>query len=798
MVNTTRCRGAWFWLLTIMLAMAATGCEGTEARKAKHVERGQQFMAERNYSKARLEFRNALQIDPKDAEVRALAGLAAENLGNYDEATKMYRVALSGDETLTMPRANLARMMALGGLAEEALATLAPGLEKAPRSAELLSVRALVHAQLGDPVLARKDARDAVAVDPKNAGAVSTLVAIMWQAGERAEAVDIARSAVAGDPQNIDLRVLLGQLLVESDRLSDAEGEFAEVVRLDPANVGYAYQLARIYLLQDKPNEAVATLRNAVEAVPFDREAKLALLQIVAASGSFEDAQNEIGDLRSGAPRDFQLHLGIAQFYETIGRQVEAEQAYAAIVEEANGTPWAFAARSSLARLKVRSGQTEEASQLISVVLADNPSDADALAVRAEIALQNGDAAAAISDLRVAFGNQPDSVALAVALSHAHVQAGQPELAEQVLRSVVQTSPGDPQARFALARLLTQIGKQTQARPVLEQLIAAQPNNLLAIEELARLQASTDDLEGARKSAASLQTLLPNSARGYLLAGYVEQTGRHAEEARKLYEQAATVDPKSPEPVIALIRLDLAENQPQRALDRLDGALARMPASAILLSVRGDVLMGIERPDAAVESYAAAIQLRPDWPQPYRSLARAELAGGKQKEAVAALEKGMTATGGSPWIALDLARLHARIGNINAAVEIYEGMLARDWREDSAANNLALLLVNHRTDPASLQRASRLVERFKNSDVPGFLDTYGWVKWKLGEYSEAVPALERAVRGAPKSQEMRYHLGMAQLSAGNLSEARKHLEIAVAGNPSYIGLDEARATLAKL
>jgi Flp pilus assembly protein TadD len=214
--------------LLVGLLAVTTACGGSESRKARHVEQGKEFMAERNYTKARLEFRNALQIDPKDAEVRALAGLAAENLGEYEEAVKMYRVAIAADETLVLPRARTARLMVLGGLPDEALELITPGLEKAPRSADLLSVRALVRAQQGDPAAARKDAEDAVSIDPVNAEAVSALAGILWRDGEKDEAVALLRKSVTVSPQNVELRLLLGRILLEMGKPSDAEAEFLQ------------------------------------------------------------------------------------------------------------------------------------------------------------------------------------------------------------------------------------------------------------------------------------------------------------------------------------------------------------------------------------------------------------------------------------------------------------------------------------------------------------------------------------------------------------------------------------------
>jgi predicted Zn-dependent protease len=260
-----------------------------------------------------------------------------------------------------------------------------------------------------------------------------------------------------------------------------------------------------------------------VKAAPTERDAKLALLQVLAASRSLEEAEKEMATLLAASPKDYPLRLGFAEFYEANGSRDKAEQAYRDMIREAGKTPPAQTARSRLAILKVQSSQFDEAAELTEAVLAENPADADALAVRAEIALNRGDTAAAIADLRVAFGNQPDSVPLAVALARAHLQGGQQELAEQTLRSVVQANPGDIRARFALAQFLSETGKAAQARPVLEQLVAEQPNNLLALEGLARLQVGSKDLEGARRSVAAIQALSPNSAKGYVMAGQIEQ-----------------------------------------------------------------------------------------------------------------------------------------------------------------------------------------------------------------------------------------------------------------------------------
>ena len=79
---------------TCFAALVLAGCGGAEARKARHLEKGQAFFAANNYEKARVEFRNALQIAPNDSEARYENGLVDEKLGNAREAAQFYQGAI--------------------------------------------------------------------------------------------------------------------------------------------------------------------------------------------------------------------------------------------------------------------------------------------------------------------------------------------------------------------------------------------------------------------------------------------------------------------------------------------------------------------------------------------------------------------------------------------------------------------------------------------------------------------------------------------------------------------------------
>jgi len=102
-------------LALVCLAALIAGCSGGEARKAKHMAKGETFLAAGNFEKARIEFRNALQIAPNDGTVRFENGVVAEKLGNPREAAQFYQGAIDVAQDNVQARAALGRLYILMG-----------------------------------------------------------------------------------------------------------------------------------------------------------------------------------------------------------------------------------------------------------------------------------------------------------------------------------------------------------------------------------------------------------------------------------------------------------------------------------------------------------------------------------------------------------------------------------------------------------------------------------------------------------------------------------------------------------
>jgi len=131
------------------------------------------------------------------------------------------------------------------------------------------------------------------------------------------------------------------------------------------------------------------------------------------------------------------------------------------------------------------------------------------------------------------------------------------------------------------------------------------------------------------------------------------------------------------------------------------------------------------------------------------------------------------------------------------AIRLYEEILKTQPDNAIATNNLAMILVNNKTDTASLNRARQLAEKFKSNKHVVHLDTLGWVYFKTGDSKNALKVLQHVVNKAPKIPVFNYHLGMVYHQLNNKELAKTHLKKALSLGP-FQQKEEARKILESL
>src|SRR5688500_15680065 len=229
-----------FALVLASLAVGALGASGcsrdVEKAKREHMERGDRYVEDKNVEAAIIEYRNAIQQDPRFGE--AYRKLASAYL-TRGEGTEAVRAAVTAAELLPdVPEAQLeaGSLLLLAGKFPEA-----KGLAEKVLSANANDVRGRVllgnaTAGLKDIDAAIKEFEEALRLDPQRAGIYTGLASLKASSGDAAAAERIFRQAVAADPQATNARLALAHFYWSNDRVEDAERVMKEAHQLKPGD----------------------------------------------------------------------------------------------------------------------------------------------------------------------------------------------------------------------------------------------------------------------------------------------------------------------------------------------------------------------------------------------------------------------------------------------------------------------------------------------------------------------------------------------------------------------------------
>jgi tetratricopeptide (TPR) repeat protein len=803
-------------ILGTLMLLALAGCGGARARYESHLQRGKQYLEKNNLNKAGIEFRNALQIEPKDADALYYSGRVAEARQQVRQAIALYQAAVDADPSLEVARARLARLFAIIGAPQRALDVISPGLAHNPDDPDLLAARATARHGLQDEQNAIVDAERAVKLAPQNLDAVAALAGLYSFAGDNTRALNLVSEFVSRTPSAFEMREILAQLYLTTAQPAKAEEQMRDIIQLRPRELAARTQLAAHLASEHQTDAAQRVLEDAADDFAHDADsahrnaAKLALVSFLAAERSVDEGRKKLLVYVHADPGNVELRFGLAALLERSGAWKDALATYREVMEREGTGPQGLVARDRIAAVQLAHGQAAAAAALVGEVLKKNPRDIDALFIRANIALQRNDATSAIADLRAVVRDQPSAVSAQLALARAFIARSQPALAEDAYRAAVQAAPGDPSVVIEFAHFLAQTQHAPQAVSVLEELITRFPGSQPARESLARLYLAQQDLPKARDSTEQLKTRFPDSPAGFYLAGLVAAQERHLEDSQRELEHALTLSPAATEHpltlsptatdvLVSLARVQLARGEGAKAAIRVREASDRDPKNVTLLGLLGELYTAQRDFGRATEAFTKASALEPNAWLPHRNLAQVSLAAGDVRGAISEYETALKLAPAEPRIVIELTSVYEKQGRVDDAIARYDGLYAANPESRQlAANNLAMLLVTYRTDQASLDRAQRLTAEFASSENGSLLDTNGWVRFKRREYQEAAAVLERAAARAPDSRVIRYHLGMAEFQLGQRDRARSNLESALAGSAVFSGSEEARTVLASL
>ena len=602
--------------------------------------------------------------------------------------------------------------------------------------------------------------------------------------------------ALEAHPKDMDLLNNLNTILVQAKDMAGAEMVARRMIDTEPTLFDHRLRLARLFDTQGAHEKAESVLREAIALDPNSEERRLLFADFLSTRKDYSAAEHALLEAATQMPHSTKIQFRLAALYLKSGQDAKAREQYAVLAKDYKEKPAGLEAKVKLAEMDLVAGKQAEAERQLQEVLKENPRSSDGLVLSGRMALARRNGKDAVQAFRTVLHDQPELATVHFMLGQAYLLTGENNLAKESFEHAVALYPGQVDARRSLAALDSQSGRHQQARARLDDLLKQRPDDVVALDMLMMLNLVTKNWVEAEYTLNRLRAVSKDSALAFMAEGRLWEAQQQFDKASAAYERAIALAPNDPDALLSLVKLDVAQGHADRAKTRLGTLLATRPDHLFAHGLLGEVLALSGHPQEADAQFREASRVNPKWIAPWLGRGGLWLAQKQPDQAIQVIQAGLKANPDSEELHMLLASAYSGQGQIDNAITAYDGALGLNPRNVLAANNLAVLLVDYKGDPQNLQRAFALSRDFeKEAPHPLFLDTLGWVRFKMGQQEDALRLMKDAVAKAPEDPTLNYHLGMAFYQFGKRAEARTYLSKALKSTEAFQGRQEAEQVL---
>lgn len=798
--------------LAMGLALPLAGCKSPAEKAAEYYQSGLDLVAAGDLDRAIVQFRNVFDIEGNHYEARKALAEALASKGDASGAYSQYlRLAEQYPDDLPT-RITLARMAFEGRNLDEFSRHATRAVELAPDDPDArvlgLAMRYQKADETGDETARKALADEADSLLKDRPEDVLLLGIALDQAGRTNDmdrAGTLVRKLLELQPDNrLRYRQQLA-LLMEKGDMAGVEAQLRATIENFPDDPEAKTDLIRFYLSRNQPDRAEDFLRGLADAAPAgDPVPRTDLIRFVQLQRGEEAARAE-ADKALAAGGD-PLIFGVlkAGFDFNAGQREAAISQIRALLEGVEPSDRTRDVRTQLARMLIQTGDVETAKTEVDAVLAQNPGHPDALKLKAGWQITADQTDAALLALRNVLDQNPEDAEAMGLMADAYLRVGETDLARDYLAQAADASGNAPAQTLRLAQMLANEGRWRPAEDAILPALKLDPQNLPLLALLGRVYLEMPDLPRAGGVIEQLRGIDSPEARvaaDELNLNRIAATdGREA--AVTYLEGLARNSDAGLGAKLGLLRARLAAGDAGAARELATELVAANPDDAGMRMVQAMTEAAAGDPETARAGLDALIADNPQDPRPYLALMRLVSQQGDAQAARAVMDRGLSALPDNPDLLWAKAGVLERAGDIDGAIAIYEGLYRQNSDSIVTANNLASLLATWKPDDAeAVARASVVSRRLKDTDVPPFMDTYGWVQHLNGDSEGALPYLEGASAGLPDDPMVQIHLGLVQEALGRTEEARAQLRKGLDMLPpdrSDKAIADARAVLARL
>lgn len=636
--------------------------------------------------------------------------------------------------------------------------------------------------------------------------AAALTLAVMGQAPATPQpGQTIAESPVAEGQGNAYYNYAMGHLYSElssvygnrKEFLDQAIDYYKEALKLDPGAGFLNGELSELYLRSGRVAEAVTEAERRLKDNPNDLDARRILGRIY--TRLIGDPNAPGGNRRSDGvneemlrkaieqhelivkadPGDTDSQLLLGRLYRLDRRNVDAETVFKKVLES---EPNSEVALRELALVYSSLGDTNKAIEMYTRVNSRNPTPRTLLEL-ASAYEQVRDFANAAKVYKKVVDLNPEDVDVLKRYAQALLFADKLDEAKKVFESITAQKPDDVESFLRLSQIYRQQGNFEAARSANDKAKALAPDNLeilyndvnlldaegRADEAIDRLKSMIQEAEKARYTDAELNT------RTVLLErlGLLQRSTERYSDAVATFTKLAEADPKqSGRAQAQIVETYRMAKDFAKAEAVANEAYKKYPEDRTLIVVRASLLADLGKGEEAIRDMKTFMKGHEDH-QNYLTLSQIYEKAKKYPEMAEALAKAEEFADGDEEVQTVIflrGAMYERQKDFDKAEAEFRKVLARNPENASALNYLGYMLADRNI---RLEESFQMIKKAVDLDPgnPAYLDSLGWIYFRMGKLHDAELALKQALQRMSKDPTIHDHLGDVYFEQGDLRQA---------------------------
>ena len=484
------------------------------------------------------------------------------------------------------------------------------------------------------------------------------------------------------------------------------------------------------------------------------------------------------------------IYFGLSKNYSALGKHALALDAGKKAVER---SPENLTYRRNLAQALTAALQPEGAAEQYEVIIARDSAAADAWYALGRIYQGRHPLRAAETYEAMIERFGPDWNIL-LQLAELYSNMGRHDQAAAALERMVELDPGNQPLRKSLGDSYVRSGDYERALAIFSTLVELDPENLEYIAEKAGVHLLQEDYLAAQQEFEKIlgQDSVAIEAKlriGELYFRRIEEDSTVLPMAREVFLRICNSHPEDWRPywflgAISAIAGD--DSASIRNFTRVTELASWNSDGWVYLS---SVFMGNDSFEEMATVLESALRVLPDDYRINFFLGVAYNRLGRNLEAVRVLEHARGIDPQDVDAAAQLALVYDTIGRHEEADSLYEEALRLDPDNHLVLNNYAYSLAER---GMGLTRALSMVQKALESqpENASYLDTIGWVYFKLGNYEEARQYVQAAIDQGEVNAVVYEHLGDIYYRLEQPDRAREHWNMALELDSNNAALKE--------